>query len=113
MSSRWRVRLSAAAADDFSEILFWTAERFGPQQSELYEETLVLAFGALESGPDALGCRPVDKADAGFWALHVARNGRRGRHILVYRAQPGDVIEIVRILHDSMDLYRHLPSIGE
>jgi toxin ParE1/3/4 len=28
----------------------------------------------------------------------------------LYRVAPGRVIEIVRVLHDKMDLQRHLPS---
>jgi toxin ParE1/3/4 len=35
--------------------------------------------------------------------------GRRGRHFIMYRAASGNVIEVVRILHDAMDLARHIP----
>ena len=47
---------------------------------------------------------------AGLRTLHVARHGRRGSHFLMYRVAPKFTIEIVRILHESMDLGRHLPS---
>jgi toxin ParE1/3/4 len=45
----------------------------------------------------------------GLRVLHVGRSGRRGRHFLIYRAAGDREIEIIRILHDSMDLRRHLP----
>jgi len=38
--------------------------------------------------------------------LHIARHGR---HFLLYRTVYGRIIEISRILHDRMDLPRHLP----
>ena len=44
-------------------------------------------------------------------SLHVARQGRKGRHLLVFRTHEQDgVIEVLRILHDSMDLARYLDS---
>jgi len=43
--------------------------------------------------------------------LHVAPQGRKGRHLMVFRThEQGGVIEVLRILHDSMDLARHLDS---
>jgi toxin ParE1/3/4 len=38
----------------------------------------------------------------------VAREGRRGRHFVLFRAGPEQTIEVLRILHDAMDLSRHL-----
>ncbi|HEY7248071.1 MAG TPA: hypothetical protein VH678_29765 [Xanthobacteraceae bacterium] len=45
----------------------------------------------------------------GLRTLHIARHGRRGRHLLMYRVAAERTIEIARIRHDSMDLSRHLP----
>ena len=43
--------------------------------------------------------------------LHVAPQGRKGRHLMVFRThEQGGVIEVLRILHDSMGLARHLDS---
>ena len=50
-----------------------------------------------------------DEIIPGIRTLHVERHGRRGRHFLVYRAADGQTVEIGRILHDRMDLQRHLP----
>ena len=55
------------------------------------------------------GSKGRDEILPGLRTLHVARRGRRGSHILMYRAAPQSTIEIVRILHDRMDLQRQAP----
>ena len=106
---KWRVRLGAAAELDFANILKWTTENFGARQSRLYQDTLVQAIGELANGPNVAGSKARDEIMRGLRTLHVARHGRRGRHLILYRAAPGRIIEIGRILHDRMDLQRHLP----
>jgi toxin ParE1/3/4 len=107
---RWRVRLGAAAEVDFANIIKWTAETFGARQSRVYRDTLVQAIVELTDGPDAAGSKSRDDIMAGLRTLHIARRGRRGRHFLMYRAVPNSMIEIVRILHERMDLPRHVPT---
>ena len=106
---RWRVRLGAAAEVDFANILKWTAENFGARQSRFYRDALLRAIGELAGGPDAAGSKVRDEIMSGLRTLHVARRGRRGSHFLMYRVAPNCTIEIVRILHDRMDLRRHVP----
>jgi toxin ParE1/3/4 len=109
----WRPRLGAAAERDFAAILRWTAQRFGAGRARVYRQTLLLAVRDLASGPDVLGSKARDDILPGLRSLHVARRGRRGRHLLLYRAAGDAEIEILRILHDSMELRRHLPPAGE
>jgi toxin ParE1/3/4 len=107
---KWRVRFSAAAELDFANIIKWTAENFGVRQSRVYRDTLVLAIAELADGPDVVGSKARDEIMPGLRTLYVARRGRRGSHFLMYRAAPKSTIEIVRILHNRMDLERHIPS---
>ena len=107
---KWRVRLGAAAEVDFANILRWTTENFSARQSRAYRDILVQAIVELSRGPDVAGSRARGEIMAGLRTLHVARHGRRGSHFLMYRVAPKFTIEIVRILHESMDLGRHLPS---
>jgi len=37
-------------------------------------------------------------------------DGSDDRHFLLYRTRPDGRVEIGRVLHDSMDLERHLPD---
>lgn len=106
---RWRVRLGAAAELDFANILKWTTENFGARQSRVHRDTLVQTIGELAGSPDVAGSRTRDEIMPGLRTLHVARHGRRGSYFLMYRIARRGTIEIVRILHDRMDLQRHLP----
>lgn len=108
--SRWRVRLSAAAELDFLAIVRWTDANFGPRQATSYRATLVAALAALEEGPEVTGSMPRDEIQKGLRTLHVSRRGLRGRHFVLYQARVAGTIEIVRILHDAMDLARHVPE---
>jgi toxin ParE1/3/4 len=106
----WRVRLSAEAELDYANILKWTTENFGTRQARVYRDTLVEALAELANGSDVPGSKPRDEIVRGLRTLHVARRGRRGSHFVLYQAAPGSIIDVVRILHDRMELRRHLPS---
>jgi len=106
---KWRVRLGAAAELDFANIVKWTTENFGARQSWIYQQTLVQAIGELAEGPDVAGSKVRDEIMPGLRTVHVARRGRRGSHFVMYRVAPKTTIEIIRILHDRMDLQRHVP----
>ena len=108
----WVVRLSASAAADYREILRWTVKNFGAAQARTYAGTLGSALQALRAGPAIIGVKDRPEIGSGIRTLHVARNGRKGRHFVMFRAgrdQGRQVIDVLRFLHDSMDLERHLP----
>ena len=60
----------------------------------------------------------LDRGDAdgiaqGLMTLHVARCGRKSRHFVLHRVSESaevPTIEVLRLLHDSMDLVRHVGS---
>jgi toxin ParE1/3/4 len=109
----WQIRLGAEAEKDFARILTYTKARFGHQQAEVYKATLLEALAALGEGPNILGSVARDEILPNLRTLHVARRGRRGRHFIMYRAGQRNVIDIIRILHDAMDLLRHIPPEAE
>lgn len=109
MRSCWRIHLAERASRDFFEIMAWTAANFGPRQAEVYAETLTLALTALSEGPEIPEVRKRDEIGEGIRTLHVARQGRKGRHFIVFRFAENQVIEVLRLLHDSMDLPRNVP----
>lgn len=111
-SRRWTVRLTATAEVDFQGILLWTADRFGKRQASVYAKTLSSALEALTAEPDIGGAKARDDIASGLYSLHVARRRRKGRHFVIFRIhlqQDRQVIEILRILHEAMDLPSHLP----
>jgi toxin ParE1/3/4 len=109
--SGWTIRLTDQAAQDIEDILDWTLERFGPLQMETYTDAINDALEALNEGPQLTDVRRRPELGDDVATLHVARHGRKGRHQLVFRAnETTRLIEILRILHDSMDSARHLDS---
>lgn len=101
------MRLSAAAEKDFQDIVEWTVEQFGDEQALVCAETIALALEALAEGPLPIDAKRRDEIrKRGLYSLHVARQGRKGRHFVMFRIAPRarDVIEVLRLLHDSMDL---------
>lgn len=113
MNSVWRVRLTSQAELDLINIVRWTVVNFGARQAELYAETLMQAMETLNGGPEILGAKVRDEIEQGIRTLHVNRQGRKGRHFVVFKVADGQIIEVLRLLHDSMDLARHVPAIGD
>jgi toxin ParE1/3/4 len=67
------------------------------------------ALSRLESGPRIIGVRQRDEIGSGLRTLHV---GRPGRHVILFRvgSAADRTIDVLRILHDAMDLARRAPS---
>jgi toxin ParE1/3/4 len=110
---RWQVRLTAEAERDLASIIDWTMRTFGASQARRYNETIIRAVAVLANGPGVAGSRTRDGVRPGIRTLHVARSGRAGRHLLVYRRAGENLITVLRILHDAMDLAQHLPADGD
>lgn len=111
-AERWTVRLSAAAETDYRQILHWTLKNFGATHAKDYAAVLTSALQALCAGTRTVGVKAREEIGANIWTLHVARQGRKGRHFILFRVnrvQGHQVIDVLRLLHDSMDLQRHLP----
>lgn len=108
----WTVRLGRQAEQDYVDILQWTTKTFGERQAGVYAETMARAIEALEDGPDVLGAKARDDIQPGIRTLHVARKGRAARHFVLFRVAGSD-IDVLRLLHDSMDLPRHLSAAND
>jgi toxin ParE1/3/4 len=109
----WLVRLTAAAAADIDAIVAWTAEHMGEAQARTYARTLVAALRDLKEGPALSGATERHEIAKGLFSLHVRRRGRKGRHVVLFRLGTDAerlCIDVLRILHDAMDLQRHVPD---
>jgi toxin ParE1/3/4 len=112
----WPIRLAAAAEADIAQVLRWTVEHFGQRQARIYADTLAGALEDLSKRPEVVGARARDDIAKGVFTLHVARHGRKGRHFVMFRIghdEEGEVIDLLRVLHEAMDLPRHLPPQDE
>ena len=112
-----RYRLADAAQADVINILAWTHEQFGEAARLRYESLIVAALRHVATQPDRPGsvARPELGMGLRSWHLRLCRDHvgtgaevvRRPRHFLVYRTEPS-VLVVGRVLHDAMELARHL-----
>ena len=77
-------------------------------QAESYWALISDAFAELLADPRSPRSRPRDEIRPGVRTLPIARAGRPTRHLGVYRISESGDIEVLRFLHDSMELRRHL-----
>ncbi|MDX8524533.1 type II toxin-antitoxin system RelE/ParE family toxin [Mesorhizobium sp. MSK_1335] len=112
-------RLSAAAKEDIVQILAHAEVNFGEIARSRYERLLIAALRDIATDPERLGS--IARTELGNKIpSHHLRYSRdrartehgivvRPRHFLLYRMTP-EVTGIGRVLHDAMELQRHLPT---
>lgn len=113
----FRYRLSQAAQGDILNALAWTHEQFGEAARLRYQSLIVAALRDVASQPDRPGslARPELGVGVRSWHLRLSREHmatglgrvRRPRHFLLYRLE-SDLVVVGRVLHDAMELARHI-----
>jgi toxin ParE1/3/4 len=108
------------ARSDIVTILAWTEESFGPQTATRYAKLIETAIEDIAADPERVGSVARVELAPDYRTYHLfhsrKRAGTRGkrirkpRHLLLYRVRGAGVVEIGRVLHDSMDLQRHVPE---
>ena len=108
-----------SARQDIRQILHWTQRRFGEAARIRYQALISTAIRDISRQPDRPGVRERPEIAEGTFTYHLSfsrdRAGegtgrvKRPRHLLIFRSGDSETIEIVRVLHDSMELSRHLP----
>ena len=109
----WRVRVGNEAERDFVQILRYTLDTFGERQAANYKALLIEALASLSDGPQVPGSRSREEILAGLRTLHVGKRGRPARHFIMYRTSDAQTIDVLRILHDAMDIARHVQGEDE
>jgi toxin ParE1/3/4 len=113
-------RLAAAAEEDIIHLLAYIHDRFGEIARQRYEALLVAGLRDIASDPerpDSVARPDLGHAVHSYHLRHSAERARttlgrvhRPRHLLLYRlAHPG-LIGVGRVLHDGMEIERHLPG---
>jgi toxin ParE1/3/4 len=85
-------------------------EHNGCYRARIYADTLSAALVALTAGPTTVGARERSEIGKGIFTLHVAQVGHKGRHFVLCRVgrdKRQRHIEVLRLLHDAMDLKLH------
>jgi toxin ParE1/3/4 len=92
---------TAVAVSDLRSIRAYTLENWGARQEQIYLDSLWGKFEEILAHPAKFRFR-----NDLFPACQIAA---QGRHIILFRLR-GNTLQIVRILHASMDLPRHIPE---
>lgn len=118
--SKLALRVSHQAQGDILDILRYTERTFGESARHRYQRLLQAAMNALLEEPERPGSKARSDIFPGLRSLHLyhcrlaVTSGRvsKPRHIVLYRTVTNQTLEIVRILHDAMEISRHLPASG-
>ena len=110
-----RFRLSRLAEVDLAHILTISEERWGAEGRRRYAAILAAAMRKAAAEPEGPATRERSELSLGIRSLHIrhARGDdldakvRRPVHVLYYRSIESGLIEIVRVLHERMELTRH------
>jgi toxin ParE1/3/4 len=88
--------LTGRAKDDLKDIARFTQKRWGKEQRNKYLQILDNSFQQLAGNP-SMGreCREIR---SGYYKFPT------GSHVIFYRRITDRPIEIVRVLHESMDV---------
>ncbi len=118
MTTPFRIRYTDLARQDIRDITVWSRKHFGEAATGRYETLLKQGTKDLSNDPQRPGAQQRAAISPGVWTYHLRFSRDRAptasgvvkhpRHMVVYRFSNG-VINVLRILHDSRDLSRHVP----
>ena len=95
-----KVTLRKEAIDDLNNIWDYTFEQWSENQADKYYTTIKLACEKIGLSPN-LGRKYIGITN-GLLGL------KSGKHIIFYHRISEDEIEVIRILHERMDLKKKL-----
>lgn len=93
--------ITRKAVQDLTAIWEYTLNTWSESQADIYYHDLVNTFNEIASRPILF--------DREYAEIQNGLYGRKcNRHIVFYKIAEDDVVEIVRILHERMDIRRWL-----
>ncbi|MFA1563369.1 type II toxin-antitoxin system RelE/ParE family toxin [Aliivibrio fischeri] len=88
--------LTISAKNDLKDVAIFTARRWGKEQRNIYLKQFDDSFWLLAENPD-IG-KDCDEIRNGY------RKFPQGSHVIFYKQTGSQQIQIIRILHKSMDI---------
>ena len=95
-----KYRLTKKAAEDLARIWNYTVDTWSENQADYYFQML------LDSCQSISERNVTGKTYEGIYTGLLGK--KAGKHIIFYRNVEGDVVEIIRILHERIDLKRRI-----
>jgi toxin ParE1/3/4 len=113
-------RISDAARADIVDILRHSETQFGGQARQCYQALILAALQAIANTPYRIGSYERNELETGLRSYHLIYSRQKAkqthgmvkspRHVVFYRVANDEVIEVVRLLHDAMEVKLHLPN---
>lgn len=108
------IRHTAAADSNLQSILEWTLDAFGRPAMDRYSQLIRQALLDLTKNPERPGSQHAADSLFIYHLRHSWTRGRnphvhRPRHFILFRTTRTH-LEILRYLHDAMDLEQHFPE---
>jgi toxin ParE1/3/4 len=97
--NRYSLVLSLEATEDRKDIVAYGVANWGREQAQRYNQKLKNGLAAIQLNPK-IG-RTHQELPFGYLLYHIER------HYIIY-VVAGMRIEVIRILHDRMDLSQHI-----
>ena len=88
--------LTKKAVEDLADIWNYTYENWSEHQADKYYQLLIESFKEIADTPS------IGKNYSGI--VESLRGFKVGRHIVFFQEMEGRKVEIIRILHEQMDL---------
>ena len=95
-----KVILRQKAIDDLNDIWDYTYETWSAKQADKYYATIKLACNGIGENPE------IGKEYEGISRKLLGL--KSGRHIIFYQLLSENKIEVIRILHERMDLKKRI-----
>lgn len=96
-----KYHLSNKAVEDLSGIWEYTADTWSQHQADTYYSMLVSACNKIAGNPQLYGIN-YEEVKKGLYGY------RANKHIIFYQTLENGDILVIRILHQRMDIRRHL-----
>ena len=91
-----KFELTKKAVEDLGDIWNYTYENWSEHQADIYYQLLIESCNEIASNPS------IGKNYRGI--LDSLRGFKVGRHIVFFREMEDQKVQIIRILHEQMDL---------
>lgn len=93
------LKISKLALEDLDNIWVYTAEQWNKEQANKYYNEIFLVIGNISENADIV--KPIDYIKKGHRRINVKY------HKIIYKVD-GTIVYIDRVLHQKMDIEKHL-----
>ncbi|MDB1111883.1 type II toxin-antitoxin system RelE/ParE family toxin [Pseudomonas extremaustralis] len=113
--------MSPQACTDITDTLRFTQARLGESVRNQYQDLLQTTLHSIAEQPTLPGSKVRDELSPGLRSLHLSFNvlhvagGRMisPRHIVFYRTGRDQIVEVLRVLHDAMEVAQCLSHLHQ